>query len=254
MNMGYRKMFYRKYLLNRLAEYVVGITETSVFCSVMIVSVAVLVPGCGKPSDPADDYPPPGHMVLVSMEEAGKLYKEGNLIENGNFSLWQAEAPVPDGFSPPKNNAVSNIVKRESRGGAGTYSVDQYWNKSDSTEALLDSFLCFVKPVLQGKIYELSVDVRSYDDTTASLFVVALDQDGKEIAYWPDLIKINPGKGDIQTHSARIRTQHTGSLAILSRTNADTRYRARIVWLEWRCFEVPLVYDSDARMPQPLSR
>lgn len=250
MDIEPRKMFDGMY---DLKANLVGAVKPSCICILFLPVITVLFCGCGKPSNPADNYPAPGEMTLVSMEQADSLYKEGNLIENGEFSVWQQESPVPDGFFHPKNNAISNIVRRDSRGGAGDYSVDQYWNKSDSAEPLLDSFLCFVKPVLQGKIYELSVDARSYDDTAASLCVVALDQDGKEIAFWPDVIKINPGKGDIQTYSARIRTQHTGSLAILSRTNVDTRYRARIVWLEWRLFEVPVVFDVEARMPQPLS-
>lgn len=240
-------------MLNSHKKLFMGAATPWVLCFLSLWGVAGLVLGCGKSTDPVDNYPNPGEMTLLSMEQADSLYKEGNLIENGDFSVWQQEAPVPDGFFHPKNNAISNIVRRDSRGGAGDYSVDQYWNKSDSAEPLLDSFLCFVKPVLQDKIYELSVDARSYDDTAASLCVVALDQDGKEIAFWPDVIKINPGKGDIQTYSARIRTQHTGSLAILSRTNVDTRYRARIIWLEWRLFEVPVVFDVEARMPQPLS-
>lgn len=218
----------------------------------LVLIVGMALQGCGRPGTQDGGYPASGHMTLLSMEEAGEVYKEGNLITNGGFSSWSEGAPAPEGFTAPTSKIV-NILKRESRGGEGDFSVDQYWSKDDRNVPFLESFHCLVESVQSGRVYELAVDARSYDDTTVSLYVLALDESGKIVAYWPDLIKISPGQGTMQTCTARIRPDRSCTLAIVPRTNSETRYRARILWLGWRLTEVPVVLDAKALPPQPFS-
>lgn len=225
----------------------------SLFEGLFLTLFIITAASCTQTSTKPEEYPASGHMSLLSLKEAGKLYQEGNLITNGDFSIWQQGAPAPEGFNPPKNSAISNIVMRDPRGGSGDHSIDQYWNKSDMNEPFLDSFHCLVNGVQAGKIYELTIDARSYDDTTASIYVILLDLSDRQVAFWPDLITINPGKGDINTYTKKIRIPLSGKLIIASKTNVNTKYTGRIIWLAWHLLEQYAIYDKQALNPQPIS-
>lgn len=228
------------------------LSKVSAWGLFLMLVVGTAMQGCSKPGTQDGDYPASGHMTLVTVEEASEVYKEGNLIANGGFSSWPEGAPAPEGFTAPTSKIV-NILKRESRGGEGQFSVDQYWSKDDRNVPFLESFHCVVEGVQSGRVYELAVDARSYDDSTISLYVLELDESGKVVAYWPDLIKISPGQGAMQTCTARMRPDRSCTLAIVPRANSETRYRARILWLGWRLTEVPVVLDAKALPPQPFS-
>lgn len=210
-----------------------------------------LTSGCSKSPTSSTQYPPPGHMMLLSIEEAGEVYRGRNLISNGDFAAWDGEAKVPEGFTVPKNRALSYILQREDRGGPSKYSADQYWHKSDAARPCFELFHAKAPDIQAGKSYELSVHARSYDNTTASLSVFVLDNTGEAIAVYPSAITVEPGRDEFRKHKCRLRSNQAGTWLVASHANAQTTFRGRIIWLEWRLVETGAAGKTDLT-PQAL--
>jgi hypothetical protein len=210
-----------------------ALTKGSVilFC----LTALIIVPACGKSSGPRNNYPEPKAMSLISVEPAGDIYRSENLIVNGNFSIWPDETSAPDGFSVPPDTKVSKIFRIDSRGGDGKYSADQWWRSSDQDTPYDRLFRTTVSGIKANRAYDFSVIALPYYHTTASLSIIALDNNNNEVARWTDLIRVTPANGVEQRHTARITTPHDGSLVIVSHGNDNTQYgeKTRICWLEW---------------------
>lgn len=213
--------------------------------------VAVLVSACTKLTPSEDTYPPPGYMTMLSMEEAGQIYRGRNLISNGEFAVWDGEAKIPEGFTVPKDRGLSYIIQREDRGGPSKYSADQYWHKSDAGRPCFELFHAQAPGIQAGKAYELSVHARAYDNTTASISVFVLDNAGKAVAVYPNALTVAPGRDEFRKHSCRLRANDSGAWVIASHANAQTPFRGRIIWLEWRLVETGEAGETDLT-PQAL--
>ena len=209
-------------------------------CVVASLVTLVLLTACGKRPADGPEYPLPGHMQLVSLEVMNRMYASTNLIPNGDFSEWPSGAPAPDGFRPPANRDISRVLPIEPRGGPGRHSADQWWYESDQNAPYQDLFHTVVPGIQAGRVYEMYVHCISLYDATVSLSIVALDHAGTALGVWPDLIVVTPGDVLHQEHFAKIQATHNGSLVIAAHSNANTKFRARINWLEWRLMETEL--------------
>jgi len=217
-------------------------------CILLGVLLVAGMPACGKRPVSDEDYPPPGHMRLLSMEAANSVYSARNLIHNGDFSVWYAGAPVPDGFVAPGNTKITKVNRQEPRGGPGRFSADQYWYASDAGEGLLDLFHTLVPGIEAGKAYEFFVQYRVYDQTTVSISMVLLDASGTPQEFWPDAMVTEPGHEAIKTCSIKFRPTIGGTLAIVPHTNEKTSYRARTIWQLWRLTATAL-QEGEAVVP-----
>jgi|GEM_PF-2516074 len=230
-----------------------SISDVNIHLGLILIALHLLslTSGCRKPPTSSMHYPLPGHMTLLSMEEAGEVYRGRNLITNGDFAIWDVEAKIPEGFTVPKNRALSYILQREDRGGPSKYSADQYWHKSDAVRPCFELFHAKAPGIEAGKSYELSVHSRSYDNTTASLSVFLLDNTGKAIAVYPNAITVEPGRDEFRKHKCRLRANQAGTWIVASHANAQTTFRGRIIWLEWRLVETGAAGETDLT-PQAL--
>lgn len=226
-------MYDGMYILEGMKKNLGSVLKSVRICIFFLPVIAVLVSSCGKPSDPADNYPPPGEMSLMSMEKAGEVYGGGNLLGNGNFSVWNEEATAPEGFIVPDNKIV-HVVRLESRGGEGLYSADQGWSQSDMEGGYSNSFHTIIPGIQAGWTYELFVHALVYNQSTVSVNAYLLDESGSVAATWPDLVVITPGHAELQEHTARISPEQKGSLVIVSQSNKNTKFPARVCWQEWR--------------------
>lgn len=184
------------------------------------------------------------------METAGDLYMAKNLIENGDFSNWQEGSSAPERFYPPKTREISRIAQREPRGGPGEHSVDQFWTESDAGMAYSDLFHTLVPNITPGRKYELYVHSLTYDNTSVSVSVFALDRAGNAVGHWPGAITIEPGHNRGGKYTFVLETAHEGALAIASHANGQTPYPGRTIWLEWRLTALPIVNTAPARLPE----
>jgi hypothetical protein len=218
-----------------------------VFCLMALI----LMSSCGKSSGPGDHYPEPKVMSLISVESAGELYRSPNLITNGNFSIWPDETSAPEGFSLPPDTKVSKIIRVDARGGEGKYSADQWWRSSDQNTTYDRLFRTIVPGIKANRVYELSVLALPYYHTTPSLSLIALDNNNNDVARWTDLIRVTPANGVEQSHTARIKTPHDGSLIIVSHGNDKTRHgdKTRICWLEWELVLLGSDLNNTAVLP-----
>lgn len=220
---------------------------------VLIVGVTTFA-ACGKSGREGEStYPPPGQMHMVMMESAAQLYSTDNLITNGDFSLWDGEGLIPEGFSVPKDRTISYIIQRDDRGGPGKHSVDQYWHKSDVGTPPHELFHTVVADVQPGGVYELNVHARTYDDTTANISVFVLDSNGAPVTAYLNAITVAPGRDEFRKHSCLLKADSLGTWLIASHTNDNTPYRGRIIWLEWRLTESSTIL-GDILQPQPFTQ
>ncbi len=170
---------------------------------------------------------------MISMEKAGEVYGCGNVLLNGDFSAWNEEGTVPEGFVVPDNKVI-HIVRLEPRGGAGLHSTDEGWSQSDMDGGYANSFHTIIPEIQVGRTYELFVHALVYNQSTVSVNAYLLNETGTIAATWPDLVVITPGHAELQEHTARIRPEGTGSLVIASQSNKNTKFPARVCWQEWR--------------------
>lgn len=207
---------------------------------------------CNPSSSKTYGYPDPGQMSLLSMEEAGEIYTGKSFIENGDFSLWNEGAPSPERFYAPSNSKVSRLARRGPRGGPGENSVDQFWYATDANRPYSELFHTIVPDITPGKKYELYVHSLTYDNTSASVSLFAVDKGGSVVGKWPDAITIEPGHQRGGNYTFTLQTAHEGSLVVASHANAQTPYPGRTIWLEWRLTALPIVSDTEAQLPEPL--
>lgn len=220
-------------IVKGMKENPVNVLKSPCIFILFLPVIAILVSGCGKSSDPADNYPPPGEMSLVSMEKAGEVYGCGKLLANGDFSVWNEEVTAPEGFIVPDDQKV-HIVRLEPRGGPGLHSADQGWSSSDSDRGYSNSFHTVVPGIQAGWTYELFVHALVYNQSTVSVNAYLLNDAGAVVATWPDLVVIKPGHAELQEYTVKIQPEQKGSLVIAAQSNKDTKFPARVCWQEWR--------------------
>lgn len=220
-------------------------------CILLAVFAMTAFAACGNRSANEEDYPPPGHMRLLSVEAANSLYSSKNLVANGNFSIWYAGSPAPDSFFMPKDTKVSRLRRLESRGGSGAFSADQWWYAADTDKPYVELLHTIVPNIQPDRVYELSIHALSYYHTTASISLIALDENGQPAGAWENIITLTPGNPREQTHKQKIRTSHRGSLLIASHGNEKTKYidKTRICWLEWSLVEAPAEPEDAILLP-----
>lgn len=200
--------------------------------SVAVLVICILVSACGARDLSSNEYPLPGQMRILSVEAAGRIYTTENFLRNGDFSVWQAGAPAPEGFRAPSDRKISFLMQQDARGGVGKYSVDQYWHSSDAGLSFNDMFSTIVDGVKKGK-YTLCVNAIVYDDSSASMSCMAVDSAGNALEEWRDIIKVEPGSGKPQKYCFEVDVKQDCSIIIAAHTNAQSQYRNRVVWLQW---------------------
>ncbi len=200
---------------------------------IAVMSLAACHP---QPSE-KNDYPQPEHMRVLSAESVGRSFSAGNLIYNGDFSIWHSGALAPENFLPPRDSKISELRRIEPRGGPGRHTADQWWNDSDADASYLNLFHTIAPGIQADRQYTVFIDAISLYDATASISVLALNEQHEAVGVWPELITIQAGDPLRRSYSRTIKVNHNGSLAVMSHTNTNTTYRARINWLEWRLTE-----------------
>lgn len=207
------------------------------------IGLSCLGASCGNPPSQPPDYPKPGEMRVVSIEKIAVDNVPQNLITNGDFSEWYVGAPMPTGFSAPKDPAVSSIQRGDPQGGPGQHAAEQTWRQSDAEAPPAELFHTVVKGLKPNTVYRLAVNALPADSTTVSISVWEL-KSAKEIGgRWPDLIEIGSAE-ESRSSANTFVTNRTGTLLIAAHANARTEFPAQVLWREWRLTEA--VEDESA--------
>lgn len=129
----------------------------------LVLCCLALLAGCGKPGGktaPTTDVPEPGVLFTVSIEPIPATPAK-NLIENGDFSAWQAGAAAPDFFLPPDpDRGFSTLAPAEGKSPESN-GVKQVWNASDNIESFTKVFRCWLTNLRANTHYRLTVTVNN---------------------------------------------------------------------------------------------
>ncbi|MCC6487276.1 MAG: hypothetical protein IT364_07230 [Candidatus Hydrogenedentes bacterium] len=118
--------------------------------------------GCGwQPAAPrTSDVPPPGTMMTVSVTPI-ELAPAPNLIQNGDFSAWQADASAPDYFGAPDAARGVSVIEPERGEDGAVWAVRQTWSASDAIDAYPKLFHVWVTNLKPDTRYRFSLRVRN---------------------------------------------------------------------------------------------
>jgi len=205
--------------------------------SIVVIGLALMGMSCGNPPSEPSDYPKPGEMRVVSIEEIMIEKTPVNLIANGSFNEWYSGAPMPTGFVAPKDPAISSIQRRNSPDGPGRYLVEQVWSQSDASAPPSELFHTVVKGLKPDTAYRLEVNAVPVDNATVSISVWEL-KSAKELGgRWPNLIET--GLEENGNPANTFATNKTGAILIAAHANDRTEFPAQVLWREWRLTEAP---------------
>ncbi len=205
--------------------------------SIVVIGLALMEVSCGNPPTQPSDYPKPGEMRVVSIEEIAIEQVPENLIANGDFNEWHAGAPMPTGFVAPKDPAISSIQRRDTPDGPSRYSVEQVWNQSDASAPPAELFHTVVKGLKPNTVYRLEVNAAPADNATVGISVWELRTTKELGGRWPDLIEI--GSEENGSSANTFVTNKTGTVLIAAHANERTEFPAQVLWAEWRLTEAP---------------
>ena len=132
-------------------------------------AVLVIGVGCGGRDvvPAASGAPPPGTVVTVSVTPI-EVAQPPNLIQNGEFSAWQAGTSAPDFFGAPDSARGMSVIEPELDGDGRVHAVRQTWKKSDSLAAYSHLFHTWVTNLKPDTRYRFSLHVRN-ESTNAIL-------------------------------------------------------------------------------------
>ncbi|MCC6695737.1 MAG: hypothetical protein IT365_08920 [Candidatus Hydrogenedentes bacterium] len=118
--------------------------------------------GCGQqpPVSQAADVPPPGTMITVSVTPT-EAAPPPNLIQNGDFTAWQADASAPDYFGAPDGARGTSVVEPERGEDGAVWAVRQTWKESDARDVYTKLFHTWVTGLKPNTRYRFSVRVRN---------------------------------------------------------------------------------------------
>ena len=152
------------------------------------------------------------------------------LIVNSHFTEWPPEAPMPPGFeglNEKQYRRISTISRRQADN--GEVMAFQNWKKPDHRLPLEQRFGAVVDDLEPDAIYRVVIRATSLEATTVSISLYEYPKEGEQICLARDFLRIDPGARK-QKYARKFRTMNGGRLKIVTHTNQETTYPARIAW------------------------
>lgn len=195
--------------------------------------VAVLLPfllsGCGPSVSTPEQYPPPGHMRVISMTPIKVASAPSlNLIPNGSISEYWAGAPAPTGFVAP-DSTYSGLTRA---GDADeTFASIQEWLKPDRNVGVERAFRTHLYGIASDKEFQLSVDATnvSGNPVSISLFEVGDDKKTAEPLVI-DAIRLTAEKDHRQVYSTTFVTKKGVRLIVAAQCESIQSGENKVIW------------------------
>ncbi|MBL7649052.1 MAG: hypothetical protein JNK74_22980 [Candidatus Hydrogenedentes bacterium] len=194
-----------------------------------------LLAGCGPESPPVATSPAPGTWRMISVERVDESDADA-LLPNGNFEVWHAGLPAPQGFHAPARISESTLVRDAKRGhlGATGYTARQTW-RGPGTDAPPEQGFSTKVNLAPDTQYRLEVIASATAGFGAAICAVEIGDGGPRRTLARSVVEV---RGETPARfKGTFRTRAGGTVLLSSHALAGSAFPGAVVWSAWRLEE-----------------